>query len=113
MASVDVELKVLCLQSRAAVEASERAKQETLAAAMENYVLAEENLKNCDAHYAKLKKENYDLAEENLKKCDAHYAKLKKDAAAELEARRAEARRAEARAHAYRLAYVQKYGREG
>ena len=91
MASVDVELKVLCLQSRASEEASERAKQEKLAAAMENYV----------------------LAEENLKKGDAHYAKLKKDAAAELEARRAEARRAEARAHAYRLAYVQKYGREG
>ena len=84
MASVDVELKVLCLQSRASEEASERAKQEKLAAAMENYV----------------------LAEENLKQCDAHYAKLKKDAAAELEARRAEA-------HALRLAYVQKYGREG
>ena len=34
MASVDVELKVLCLQSRAAEEASERAKQEKLAAGL-------------------------------------------------------------------------------
>ena len=79
--SVDVELKVLCLQSRAAEEASERAKQEKLAAAVENYV----------------------LAEEKHKKVEAHCAKLKKDAAAELEARRAEAQ-------ALRLAYVQEYG---
>ena len=88
MASVDVELKVLCLQYLAAEEASERAKQEKLAAAaVKKYVLAEEKYKKV--------------------------AELKNVVAAELEARRAEARRAEARAHAYRLAYVQKYGREG
>ena len=80
MASVDVELKVLCLQSRAAEEASERAKQEKLAAAVENYVLAEEKYKKV--------------------------AELKKVIVSELEARRAEAQ-------ALRLAYVQKYGREG
>ena len=70
----------LCLQSRAAEEASERAKQEKLAAAVENYVLAEEKYKKV--------------------------AELKNVVAAELEARRAEA-------HTLRLAYVQKYGREG
>ena len=65
MASVDVELKVLCLQSRASEEASERAKQEKLAAAVENYVLAEEKYKKV--------------------------AELKKVIVSELEARRAEA----------------------
>ena len=81
MASVDVELKVLCLQSRASEEASERAKQEKLAAAaVKKYVLAEEKYKKV--------------------------AELKNVVAAELEARRAEA-------HTLRLAYVQKYGREG
>ena len=45
--SVDVELKVLCLQSRAAEEASERAKREKL---VENYVSAEEKYKTVKAH---------------------------------------------------------------
>ena len=66
MASVDVELKVLCLQYLAAEEASERAKQEKLAAAaVKKYVLAEEKYKKV--------------------------AELKNVVAAELEARRAEA----------------------
>ena len=65
MASVDVELKVLCLQYLAAEEASERAKQEKLAAAaVKKYVLAEEKYKKV--------------------------AELKNVVAAELEARRAE-----------------------
>ena len=95
MASVDVELKVLCLQSRAADEASERAKQEKLAAAaahttscMKNYVLAEKK---------------YILARAEAEKAVAQAAASRSAAAAELEARRAEAQ-------ALKLAYVQKYG---
>ena len=101
MASVDVELKVLCLQSRAAEEASERAKQEKLAAAayaaahttscMKNYVLAEKK---------------YILARAEAEKAAAQAAASAAQAAAsrsEVAARRAEAQ-------ALRLAYVQKYG---
>ena len=93
--SVDVELKVLCLQSRAAVEALVRAKQENLAAAeahttscMKNYVLAEKK---------------YILARAEAEKAVAQAAASRSAAAAELEARRAEAQ-------ALKLAYVQKYG---
>ena len=98
MASVDVELKVLCLQSRAAVEALVRAKQENLAAAeahttscMKNYVLAENE---------------YILASAEAEKAAAQAAA----AAAQAAASRSEVAARRAEAQALRLAYVQKYG---